>query len=295
MATITATTAQFPTELVREMFNAVKGHSSLALLSNQTPIPFSGITQMVFSLDGEASIVAEGAPKPAGNGSVTPKVIRPLKFVYQMRVSDEFLRCGDEKRLEYWRAFSEGFARKIGRGLDIAAMHGKNPADGATISSLATNNFDGVITAGNTVTYVADSADDNLSDAIGKVAEGSVTGMALAPAFASAMGAIKTDGGVRLYPEFAFGGNPERFAGHLSDVNSTVAAVSSKDMAIVGDFANAFKWGYAGEIPVDVIRYGDPDGSGHDLKQYNEVCLRAEAYIGWGILDAASFAKVATA
>lgn len=295
MATITATTAQFPTELVREMFNAVKGHSSLALLSNQTPIPFSGITQMVFSLDGEASIVAEGAPKPAGNGSVTPKVIRPLKFVYQMRVSDEFLRCGDEKRLEYWRAFSEGFARKIGRGLDIAAMHGKNPADGATISGLATNNFDGVITQANTVTNT-DSADVaiDLGAAIGKVAEAGISGMALSPSFAASIGNLSGANG-SLYPEFAFGGRPARFAGHAVDVNSTLSAASSKDLAIVGDFENAFRWGYAMNVPLEVIQYGDPDGAGHDLKQYNEVCLRAEAYIGWGILDAASFAKVVSA
>ena len=62
--------------------------------------------------------------------------------------------------------------------------------------------------------------------------------------------------------------------------------------ALVGDFAGAFRWGYANNIPLEVIEYGDPDGAGHDLKQYNEVCLRAEAYIGWGILDADAFAAV---
>ena len=73
------------------------------------------------------------------------------------------------------------------------------------------------------------------------------------------------------------------------DVN---ALGTSGDMAIVGDFENAFRWGYAGDIPVDVIRYGDPDGTNRDLKQYNEVLLRAEAYIGWGILSADSFAII---
>ena len=80
-----------------------------------------------------------------------------------------------------------------------------------------------------------------------------------------------------------------------SDVNSTLevqgTGVTTKDHVIVGDFANAFKWGYAKDIPLEVIEYGDPDGLG-DLKRTNEVVLRAEAYIGWGILDAASFARV---
>lgn len=292
------TTAQFPAELITEMFNKVKGHSALAALSNQTPIPFSGTTEMVFSLDGEASIVGEGGAKPAGSGAMTPVVIRPLKFVYQTRVSDEFIRCSDEKRIQYLKTFAEGFSRKIGRGIDIAAFHGVNPATGSAVTGLATNNFDGVITAANTVTYTAAAPDVNLNEAISRVsaADCNVTGMALAPAFGAAMGGLKGSGtGVFVYPEFAFGGTPKSFASHKCDVNSTVSAASSLDVAIVGDFENAFKWGYAANIPLEVIQYGDPDGAGRDLKRYNEVCLRAEAYIGWGILDAASFAKVASA
>lgn len=292
MSTITANAAQFPTELITEMFNKVQGHSALATLSGQKPIPFAGTTQMVFNLDGDVSIVGEGAAKPAGSGTVTPVVIRPLKFVYQMRVSDEFVHCADEKRLEYLQAFADGFSRKIGRGFDIAAMHGVNPATSTAVSSLATNNFDGVIAAGNTVTNTddADVAID-LGTAIGKVAETGITGMALAPSFAANIGKLSGANG-NLYPEFAFGGRPTSFAGHTVDVNSTLGAASSKDLAIVGDFENAFRWGYALNVPLEVIQYGDPDGAGHDLKQYNEVCLRAEAYIGWGILDASAFAKV---
>lgn len=288
---ITATTAQFPAELVREMFSAVSGHSTLARLSAQKAIPFSGTTQMVFNMDGEASIVGEGGKKPAGTGTVTPVVIRPIKFVYQMRVSDEFLRCGDEKRLEYWQTFSEGFAKKIARGIDIAAMHGVNPADGQPVASLSSNNFDSVIAGGNVVTYDAEDPDGCLSDAIALLDGGVMNGMALAPTFGAAMGSVKANG-VAVYPEFAFGGNPEKFAGHRSDINNTVSFGTSGDMAIVGDFENAFRWGYAGDIPVDVIRYGDPDGTNRDLKQYNEICLRAEAYVGWGILNGEAFAAV---
>lgn len=294
----TAATAQFPAELVTEMFNKVKGHSALAALSGQTPIPFSGTTEMVFNLEGEASIVGEGGAKPASTGSAVPVVIRPLKFVYQTRVSDEFIHCSEEKRIQYLKAFAAGFSRKIGRGFDIAAMHGVNPADGVAVSGLATNNFDGVITAANTVTFTAAAPDVNLNEAISRVraVECDVTGMALAPAFGDAMGTLKGSAtGTYVYPEFTFGGAPERFAGHKCDVNPTVSAASSLDVAIVGDFENAFKWGYASNVPLEVIKYGDPDGAGRDLKRYNEVCLRAEAYIGWGILDAASFAKVASA
>lgn len=295
MATKTAAGTNFPTALVAEMFNAVQGHSALAKLSGGNPIPFNGETQMVFSMNGEASIVGEGDNKPAGDASVTPKTIRPVKFVYQHRVSDEFVYASEEGRLNYLQTFADGFAKKIARGLDIAAMHGINPADLADASFKATNSFDGVVT--NTVSYVAASVDDNIDAAIAMVsgADREITGLALSPAAGTALSKIKVNG-VAQYPEFRFGQNPEAFYGMGSDVNSTVsvkgsASGSDTDHAIVGDFANAFKWGYAKDIPLEVIEYGDPDGQG-DLKRTNEVVLRAEAFIGWGILDAASFARV---
>jgi len=53
-----------------------------------------------------------------------------------------------------------------------------------------------------------------------------------------------------------------------------------------------FKWGYGKDISFEVIEYGDPDNSGSDLKGHNQVYLRGEAYLGWAIFDAASFARI---
>lgn len=295
MATKTAAGTNFPAELVAEMFSAVQGHSALAKLSGGKPIPFNGETTMVFSMNGEASIVGEGANKPAGDASVTPKTIRPVKFVYQHRVSDEFVYASEEGKLNYLQTFADGFAKKIARGLDIAAMHGINPADLANASFKATNSFDGQVS--NVVTYAAASVDANIDAAIATITSAGreVTGLALSPTAGSALAALKVNG-VAQFPEFRFGQNPDAFYGMGSDVNSTVSVTgaatgSDTDHVIVGDFQNAFKWGYAKNIPLEVIAYGDPDGQG-DLKRTNEVVLRAEAYIGWGILDPASFARV---
>lgn len=296
MATTLNASTNFPTQLATEMFSKVRGYSSLAKLSAQTPIPFNGITQFVFSLDSEASIVGEGGAKPAATATATPVVIRPIKFVYQARVSDEFLRASEEGKIQTLQTFADGFAKKIARGLDIAALHGLNPATLAAASFQATNSFDGLCT-GNDVTYVAASIDDNIDAAIAAVQadNGIVTGMALSPTAGAALSQIKVNGVVQ-YPEFRFGQNPNAFYGMGSDVNGTVSVKASgatvTPHAYIGDFQNAFKWGYAANIPLEVIEYGDPDGRSRDLKQYNEVCLRAEAYIGWGILDADSFARI---
>lgn len=295
MGTRTQAGTSFPTELVNEMFNKVNGHSALAKLSAQKPIPFNGETVFVFSAGGEAAIVGEGDNKPAGDAVVTPKTIRPIKFVYQHRVSNEFI-YNAESKLNYLQTFADGFAKKIARGLDIAAMHGINPADLADASFKATNSFDGLVT-GNTVTYAAATVDDNIDAAVQMVIAdgGVVNGIAMSPAAGSALAAIKVNG-VAQYPEYRFGSNPDAFYGMGSDVNSTVSVTGSAtgsqtDHVIVGDFQNAFRWGYAKNIPLEVIEYGDPDGLG-DLKRTNEVVLRAEAFIGWGILDADSFARV---
>ena len=50
--------------------------------------------------------------------------------------------------------------------------------------------------------------------------------------------------------------------------------------------------GIADIINFEVIEYGDPDNSGNDLKGYNQVYLRAEAWFGWAILDGAAFARI---
>ena len=292
MATITAG-AYFPAEVVTEMFNAVRGHSALAKLSGQKPMPFTGVTQFVFNAEGEAALVGEGAAKPAGNAAATPKIIKPVKFVYQQRVSDEFVKSSDEVRLRYLEGFAEGFGRKIARSFDIAAMHGIEPATKAAASFKATNSFDGMVT--NVETYAAATVDENIDDAIQSITDGNVSGIVLSPTAAAALSKIKANG-VTQFPEFRFGQNPDAFYGMASDVNSTLevqgTGVSEKDHVLVGDFEGAFRWGYADNISLEVIEYGDPDGAGHDLKQYNEVLLRTEAYIGWGILDANAFALV---
>lgn len=287
MATITAGTS-FPATLVAEMFDAVQGRSALAKLSAEKPIPFTGVTEFVFSAAGEAALVGEGDPKPAGDAAVTPKVIKPVKFVYQQRVSDEFVKSGEETKLQYLEAFAEGFAKKIARAFDIAAMHGIDPATGTAASFQSTNSFDGLLTP---VPYTDSTVDVDLEGLIATIGDG-VTGVVFGPKAAADMAAL-TVNGVPQYPDFRFGQNPGAFYGMACDVNNTLevqgTGVSDIDRVLVGNFENAFRWGYAAEIPLEVIEYGDPDGAGHDLKQYNEVCLRAEAFIGWSILDATAF------
>lgn len=281
----------FDPQLVSDLMSKVKGKSSLAALSAQKPIPFNGSKEFIFSLDNEVDIVAENGAKGHGGLTLEPVTIIPIKFEYGARISDEFMFASEEERIDILTQFNDGFAKKLASGFDMAAMHGINPRTGSASSVVGTNNFDSKVT--NTVTYNASTPDANLEAAIALVegGDGDVSGMAITPAMRTALAALTKSTGEKLYPEFAFGGQPSNLGANALSINKTVAK-GTVDEAIVGDFATMFKWGYGKEIFMDVIEYGDPDNTNVDLKGHNQVYLRAEAYLGWAIFNAASFARV---
>lgn len=286
---------KFPAELSKEMFNKVKGKSSLAVLSGQEGVPFNGTDIFTFSFDNEVALLGESEKKSEGGITVEPVSMKPLKIEYGARVSDEFLYASEEAQIDILASFADGFSKKVARGIDIMAMHGVNPRTGVVSALIGTNSFD---TAGVVIVpYTEADPDLNIEQAIGKLDDGDydATGIAMSKTMKSALAAQKTEDGHKLYPQLAWGSNPGNINGMPVEVNSTVSAASSNDKAIVGDFQNAFKWGFAKDIYVEVIKYGDPDNSGKDLKGYNQVYLRGETYIGWAILDPAAFAIVGKA
>lgn len=285
----------FPEELIPGLIQKTSGKSALAQLCAATPIPFNGQKEFTFSLDKEIDLVAENGAKSAGGVTVAPRTIVPLKVEYGARVSDEFMIASEEYQMDVLRSFSEGFAKKLAKGLDLMAFHGVNPRTGAASDLIGDKNFDRQIT--NVVTIGdADSPDDNVEAAIALIenAEKDVTGMVMSPKFKSALAALKTKDGAKLYPELAWGNAPGTINGLRVENTSNLSSGGSLDRALVGDFENGFRWGYAKEIPVEVIQYGNPDNDpvAGDLKGHNQVYIRAEAYLGFAIFDKDAFAFI---
>ena len=288
MAEVVSKGTMFPSEVVSDLFSKVSGKSSLAVLSSQIPVAFTGNDIFVFSMDNEANIVGENEESAAGGATVAPVKMVPVKVEYGARFSDEFLYAAEEKKLETLKAFNNGFSMKAARALDIMAFHGVNPRTGLT-SALITQYFD---KGTQIVTFNADKPDTCVEDAVALIGDVDVTGMAMAKSFSSALAKLENGTGGKMYPELAWGGQPKVVNGVPSSINSTVSFGGSVDMAIVGDFANYFKWGYAKQIPMEVIRYGDPDNTGKDLAGHHQVYIRAEVYIGWAIMDEDAFARI---
>ena len=283
MADILSKGSLFPEELIPGFIQKTTGASALAKLCGATPIAFNGQKEFTFTLDKEVDIVAENGAKGKGGMTVEPITIVPIKIEYGARVSDEFLYASEDAQMDVLSAFADGFAKKVAKGLDLMAFHGINPRTGSVSGVI------GTIAA-------SDKPDTNVEAAIALVqgAERDVTGMVLAPSFKSALAAQTTTDGAKLYPQLAWGANPGEVNGLRVESTSNLSAGSSLDRALVGDFTNCFKWGYAKEMPIEVIQYGNPDNDADlgDLKGHNQVYLRGEAYIGWGILDPSAFAHI---
>ena len=284
--------------LVNEVINNVRGKSAFAALSGQVPVPFTGQKEFVFTMGSEANLVAENGAKSAGTAALSAVTIVPVKIEYGARVSDEFMYASEENRVDVLRSFNEGFAAKAARALDIMALHGMNPRTATVAELLGTNYLD----VGTQAAYEGASgsevdANELVETAIGMVGANDydVSGIMMAPAFRTKLSKLTMgdDNRQPLFPELRWGGAPGAINGLPAQVNSTVAFGSSADYAAVGDFANAFRWGYAKEIPLEVIPYGNPDNSDDgDLKGHNQVYLRCELYLGWGILDKGAFALI---
>lgn len=288
----------FPPELTNDLINLVRGKSSLARLSAAAPMQFNGETVFTFNFDSEVDLVAENGAKSNGGATIEPVTMQPVKLEYGMRISDEFMYASEEIRLQYLTAFSEGFARKVARGIDIMAFHGINPRTKLPAAQLSGKSFDALVDQ--VVTYDADAPQDNVEAAIALVQgnEHDVSGMAMSPTFKSALAGLKTQSGsnVPLFPELGWGNDAQRINGLPVDTNSTVGFNSSPDKAIVGNFADYFRWGIARQIPIKVIEYGNPDNDAvaGDLQGHNQVYLRGEVYVGFGILVPEAFSIIKT-
>nr|DAF30821.1 MAG TPA: major capsid protein [Caudoviricetes sp.] len=288
--------SKFDPVLVKELFDKVKGKSSLAALCGQTPIPFNGQKEFIFTMDDEVDLVAENGKMTRGSVSLDPVIIVPVKIEYGARISDEFLYAAEEEQIETLRNFSDGFAKKTARGLDIMAFHGVNPRAKTASTLIGTNHFDNGVTVIKQDSKTPKTPDALIEEAIAAVQgnEYDISGLTMAPSFRADLAKMVDTSGRKIYPELAWGNAPSQMNGIQTVTNNTVSFNSSKDLAIVGDFST-FKWGYSKEIPLEIIEYGDPDNSGQDLKGCGQVYIRAKAYIGWGIMDKSAFAVIQSA
>lgn len=287
----------FPPEVSSKVIDLIKGKSALSRLSASEPVPFNGLDLFTFDFDNEASFVGENEAKVPGGTTVGVVRVRPYKVEYSARYSDEFMTASESYQLDVLGRHAEGFSKKAARALDIGAFHGINPRSKTASTVIGDNHFDHAVTQ--SVTATADpSADVESAIALVQDNELDVTGMAMAPAFRSALAALQNPQTAEpRFPELGWGAAPGVLRGLPVDTNSTVSFNNNADRAIIGDFQNAFRWGFARNMFMRVYDSGNPDNDNvaGDLAGHNQILIRTECYIGWGILLPAAFARIVAA
>lgn len=271
----------------------------LSRLAPQDPqIKVGSTDHFTFTATPKAELVGESANKSSQNPGLTKVTANTYKVQVTYRFSQELMWADEDYQAGIVDSLVANVATALSRALDLIAIHGINPATG-TVSGSVTDYF---TKAGNGVGRVVatSSAQADLESAAVDLQTGGymATGIAFDPLYAGQLARSKDNQDRPLYPELGLGFNFENFQGLQAAASDTVSGrqeLAAEDVevkALVGDF-NAFQWGVAREIPLELIEFGDPDGNG-DLKRTNEVAIRAESVLGYAIFDPTAFSLITT-
>nr|DAY94741.1 MAG TPA: major capsid protein [Caudoviricetes sp.] len=285
----TDTKVLMPREIADGMVKEARTTSLVAKLSGRKPMRFGNQDIIVFNDFPKAEFVEEGAEKSSTGGAFTSVTAVPHKAQVTMRFNEEVLWAAEDYQLTVVRELADAGQVALSRALDLGLFHRINPLTGKTITS-----WDNYL-AGTSKKVVADKADadDDFRAAAGLLINTEhswgVNGAAFDPKFSWKLASLKAKDGAgetsaMRYPQLGFGTNVTQFMGvnvaQGNTVSGTPEATDTGVRAILGDFQNGVRWGVQRQLPIELIRFGDPDGQG-DLKRRNQVALRLEIVYGW--------------
>ena len=298
MAVLATSGLTLPKNIADGMFKKAQTGSAIAALSGAEPQKFGEVTYMTLTGRPKAELVAEGANKADTNATFGTKIATPHKFQVTMRFNEEVQWADEDYQIGVLQTLAEEGGLALSRALDLGGFHGINPLPGTVAASIVAGDRIGSST--NQVeltTGTLTTPDLVIEQAAGLViADGYIpNGIAFDPTYSWTVATARYADGRKKYPELGFGASITSFEGLPAFSSSTVsgapeAAAATGVKAIIGQW-DAFRWGVQKDIPIDVIRYGDPDGLG-DLKRKNQIALRAEIVYGWAIMDLDAFALV---
>lgn len=278
-----------PKNISSEIWKLATAASIVPTLAASTPIILGDNVFPTLTKRPAATIVGEGGNKKDSQLEIGAKTIKPIKAIVGLEFTMEAIITNPAGVLGLMQTeLSEALARQI----DLAILH-KLVADTGTAITAG----DVALSAGTQSVELADvnAIDSEIEQGYGLVtgAGYDFTGFAMDPKFVARLRqAVNQKNGQRYHPELGFGAEVTSFGGITTRVSKTVsgqvdACSDTKVRAIAGDFS-ALKFGYALNIPVKKIEYGDPFGNG-DLQYRNAVAYLAEVIFGWAVMDPNAF------
>lgn len=283
-----------PKEVATVITKKAKDTSTIAALSPSEPQLFLDKDYMVFSGNAEAEVIAEGEQKSSYEETLSPVVGKRFKVQTTTRVTDELRFADDDARLEIISKIQADQAAALGRVLDYVVYHAFDPKKKTTLAGF-TKLSDTAAQVTATTDRVADI--DALAEAVND--EYDINGIAMSKTMTNELRRIRIkDTMQRLYPEIPLNLKVGSLDGIPASTSGTVNGRLITDtptnvLAFLGDFS-LIKWGMVRDIWSEIIEYGDPDGSGKDLKGYNQIAYRTEAIYSYAILDPKGIAVLKT-
>lgn len=298
MAVLATSNITLPKNIASGMFSKATTGSAVAALSGSEPQQFGETTHMTLTGRPRAEYVGEGADKSPTNAAFGTKVVTPHKVQVTMRFNEEVQWSDEAYQLGILSTLASEGGLALSRALDLGVFHGINPLTGTAIASIAVG--DRIGTTANSVeitTATLTTPEMVIEQAAGLViADGYIpNGIAFDPTYAWTVATARYTDGRKKYPELGFGTSVTTFESLSAFSSTTVsglpeAAANSNIKAIVGQW-DLLRWGVQKSVPVELIKFGDPDGQG-DLKRKNQIALRLEVVYGWGVMDLDGFATV---
>jgi HK97 family phage major capsid protein len=278
-----------PRNIADGMITASRTTSVVAKLSNREPQRFGETDYITFNDFPKAEFVEEGADKGSTSGGFGSVTAKPHKAQVTMRFNEEVQWADEDYQLGVLKTLGDSGGIALSRALDLGLIHRINPLSGTVITG-----WDNFLTATTKRVEIATAdADADFKAAVGLLVNSTptvaVNGAAFDPKFSWALANLMERDGSgetsrQRYPNLGFGTNVTDFMGvnvaQGDTVSGTPEATDTKVRAVVGDFQNGIRWGVQRELPIELIRYGDPDGQG-DLKRKNQIALRLEIVYGW--------------
>lgn len=281
-----------PRTIADEMITQARSDSVIMRLSPRRNMRYGDTDIVTFSDFPEAEFVGENENKGSTTGAFGSVTAKVRKAQVTMRFSKEVLLLDEAHQLDIVRSLSEQGSKSLARALDFGMIHRIQPTTGTTFTAIDSY----IAKTTKRVERDTADADDDVRTAVGLLVKSAPpvapNGLAISGEFAWDLANLKVRDGSGAtsqprYPSLGFGTDVQNFLGLKTAQGDTVRGTRTTDTkirAIVGDFVNGAYWGVPHEIPLEVIKYGDPDGQG-DLARKNQVAIRMEIFYSWYVFD----------
>lgn len=295
-----------PPTVVGPIFDQAQEHSLVLQLGEQIPVSY-GETVIPTTTKrpavgqvgtGTSNAQREGGTKPLSGTAWDTRAFSPIKLATIVTVSEEFAR---KNPAGLYTQLQGDLAYAIGRGVDLAVLHGKDALRGTALQGIDTHNVIANttnyknLTAGNIMEGLLDGY-----DLVNQDSKFNFDGWAVDPRFRStlARASVFRDANGNIDPSRVnlnagvtdILGLPARFG---RGVGGDLDAATDSGIRIIGGDFSQLRWGFADQIRVKISDTASlTDGSNTvSMWQTNQVAILVECTFGWVLGDEQGFVK----